>query len=86
MKVLLVENNPVDAKNAQEMLTKASGWQIAVTHVERVSPTLRRQVRESFDAIMVDLTLVDTHGLNTLSLIQAAPVRMPNRRSERPTG
>jgi diguanylate cyclase (GGDEF)-like protein len=77
MKVLLVEDNPIDAKKAQDMLAKTGGGQIAVTHVERLSTALRRLARESFDAIMVDLTLVDTHGLDTLSLIQAALARMP---------
>jgi diguanylate cyclase (GGDEF)-like protein len=45
--------------------------------VERLSSALRRLNQESFDAIVMDQTLVDTHGLDTLDLIQAALCRLP---------
>jgi diguanylate cyclase (GGDEF)-like protein len=77
IRVLLVENNPADAKRALEMLQETEKGQIEVTHVERLSSALDRLSRESFDAILIDRTLVDTHGLDTLDLIQAALGRMP---------
>lgn len=77
IKVLLVEDNLGDAKQTLQMLAKAGRGQIEVTHVERLSTALRRMGRESFDAVMMNLTLVDTHGLDTLTLIQAAMARMP---------
>jgi diguanylate cyclase (GGDEF)-like protein len=77
IRVLLVENNPADAKRAIEMLRETEKGQIEVTHVERLSSALHRLGRESFDAILMDRTLVDTHGLDTLDLIQAALGRMP---------
>ena len=77
IRVLLVENNLADAKHAREMLLETENGQIEVTHVERLSSALHRLSRESFDAILIDRTLVDTHGLDTLDLIQAALGRMP---------
>jgi len=77
IRVLLVENNSADAKRATEMLRETENGQIEVTHVERLSSALHRLTRESFDAILLDRTLVDTHGLDTLDLIQAALGRMP---------
>ena len=77
IRVLLVENNLADAKHAREMLLETEKGQIEVTHVERLSSALHRLSRESFDAILIDRTLVDTHGLDTLDLIQAALGRMP---------
>ena len=77
IRVLLVENNVADAKHAREMLLETEKGQIEVTHVERLSSALHRLSRESFDAILIDRTLVDTHGLDTLDLIQAALGRMP---------
>lgn len=77
IRVLLVEDNPVDAKRAIEMLRQKEKGQIEVTHVERLSSALRRLNQESFDAIVMDQTLVDTHGLDTLDLIQAALGRLP---------
>jgi len=77
IRVLLVEDNPADAKRAIEMLQEKENGQIEVTHVERLSSALRRLNQESFDAIVMDQTLVDTHGLEMLDLIQAALVRLP---------
>ena len=77
IRVLLVEDNPGDAKRAIEMLREKEKGEIEVTHVERLSSALRRLNQESFDAIVMDQTLVDTHGLDTLDLIQAALGRLP---------
>ena len=74
---LLVENNPDDAKLALDLLQETEKGQIEVTHVERLSNALHRLGRESFDAILMDRAVVDTHGLDTLDLIQAALGRMP---------
>lgn len=77
IRVLLVENNPADAQRALDLLQKTEKGQIEVVHVERLSNALHRLGRESFDAILMDRTLVDTHGLDTLDLIQAALGRIP---------
>ena len=77
IRVLLVQDDPVDAKRAIEMLREKEKGEIEVTHVERLSSALRRLNQESFDAIVMDQTLVDTHGLDTLDLIQAALGRLP---------
>jgi len=77
IRVLLVEDNPGDAKRAIEMLREKEKGEIEVTHVERLSSALRRLNQESFDAIVMDQTLVDTHGLDMLDLIQAALGRLP---------
>ena len=75
IKVLLVEANEVDARQACAML--AEEGDIQVTHVERLSSALRRLNRESFDVILLYGDLIDTHGLNVLDLLQAALARMP---------
>jgi len=77
IRVLLVENNPDDAKLALDLLQETEKRQIEVTHVERLSNALHRLGRESFDAILMDRAVVDTHGLDTLDLIQATLGRMP---------
>ncbi len=48
-----------------------------VTHATRLSTALRRLSSESFDAILLDGALVDSHGLDTLDLVQAALASMP---------
>ena len=77
IRVLLVEHNPADATRAIAMLRETEKEEIEVIHVERLSSALHRLGRESFDAILMDRSLVDTHGLDTLDLIQAALGRMP---------
>ena len=77
IRVLLVENDPDDTKLALDLLQETEKGQIEVTHVERLSNALHRLGRESFDAILMDRAVVDTHGLDTLDLIQAALGRMP---------
>jgi two-component system cell cycle response regulator len=77
IRVLLVENDSDDAKLALDLLQETEKGQIEVTHVERLSNALHRLGRESFDAILIDRAVVDTHGLDTLDLIQAALGRMP---------
>ena len=77
IRVLLVENNAAEAKRATAMLQETEKGQIEIVHVERLSSALHRLGRESFDAILLDRTLVDTHGLDTLDLIQVALGRMP---------
>ena len=77
IRVLLVEHNPADAMRAIEMMRETEKGEIEVIHVERLSSALHRLGRESFDAILMDRSLVDTHGLDTLDLIQAALGRMP---------
>jgi diguanylate cyclase (GGDEF)-like protein len=77
IRVLLVESNMTDAKRAIAMLREKEKEQIEVTHVERLSSALRRLGQEPFDAIIMDRTLIDTHGMDTLDLIQAALCRLP---------
>jgi len=77
IRVLLVEENEAEARDARAMLQQAGQGQIDVTHVTRLSTALRRLGGESFDAILLDGALVDTHGLDTLDLVQAALARLP---------
>lgn len=77
IRVLLVEANEAEARDSQALLKQAGEGQMDVTHVTRLSTALRRLSSESFDAILMDGALVDTHGLDTLDLVQAALARMP---------
>lgn len=77
IRTLLVGENEVEARDVRAMLQQAGQGQIEVTHVMRLSSALRRLSVESFDAILLDGALVDTHGLDTLDLVQAALARIP---------
>lgn len=69
-KVLLVEDNIAKATLFQRLLLDVRGVRIPLTHVERVSQALAALHQDNFDIILLDLSLPDSKGLNTLAIIQ----------------
>ncbi len=66
IKVLLVEDNAGDARLIQEALMESEATLFSFTHVQRFSDALTRLSEESYDAVLLDLGLPDSHGLDTL--------------------
>jgi CheY-like chemotaxis protein len=78
LRLLLVEDDPVDAKAITGMLRRAAGYEADVAAAEsfgEAAPLLRR---ERFDAVLLDLGLPDSFELETLGrtlpLAQGLPV------------
>ena len=69
IKVLLVEDNAGDARLIQEMLAKAEGQSYSVTWAESLAAGIAQLRGETFDAVLVDLFLPDSRGLDTLRSI-----------------
>ncbi|HJU63912.1 MAG TPA: response regulator, partial [Candidatus Binatia bacterium] len=63
MRVLLVEDNDDDALLIGESL---SGTTIDIERAERFSTALARLNPEKFDAVLLDLSLPDAWGLDTI--------------------
>src|SRR6266404_5029818 len=77
-KVLLIEDNPGDALLLREALIDLGGALVLdLVHVGRLDDGLRRLRQEEFDAILLDLSLPDAHGLDTVARMQAAAPRLP---------
>ena len=66
MKVLLVEDNIGDARLLREALVDAGRGQFELTHVEQLSAALQRLDEERFDVVLLNLSLSDERGLETL--------------------
>ncbi|MDH5639723.1 MAG: GGDEF domain-containing response regulator [Nitrospira sp.] len=77
LKILLVEDNDTDAHLTQDILAEWSIEQFDVTHVTRLSEAFSHLVRGRFDAILLDLSLPDGHGISTLGQIQAINPTIP---------
>lgn len=77
IRILLVEDNDVDAHLTQDILAEWSVEQFAITHVTRLSEAFSYLGRERFDAILLDLSLPDGYGLPTLRQVQAANPTIP---------
>ena len=74
IKVLLIEDNPGDARLLREMLIEAGINKFNLVHVKRISEGLNRLRQDNFQVILLDLSLPDSHGLETVDRVcNAAP-------------
>src|SRR6185312_1452736 len=67
IRILLVEDNPGDAVLLREMLRDAGADRFSLTHVGRLDEAIQRLAVAPFDVILLDLSLPDAHGMETLS-------------------
>lgn len=65
IKVLLIEDNPGDARLVQEMLSEIKPSPFALEWAERLSIGLERLAQGDIDVILLDLGLPDSTGINT---------------------
>lgn len=77
IKILLVEDNPVDAQLTQDILDVCQVDRFAVTAVSTLADALDQLSREHFDTVLLDLSLPDAHGLSTVKQVQAACPSVP---------
>ncbi len=73
--VLLIEDNPVDAKLVQKMLKASSMFDVGST--DRLSVGVEYLQKQSTDIIILDLTLPDSSGLETFSKLYECASRLP---------
>ncbi len=77
VKVLLIEDNPGDVRLIRVMLADAAGPSFQVEHVERLQKGIRKLAEEPIDVMLVDLTLPDSHGLETFTQLHARAPHIP---------
>jgi diguanylate cyclase (GGDEF)-like protein len=76
-RILLVEDNPADARLMVELLANNGSNEIEFHLVDRISVALTRQKEQIFDIILLDLTLPDSSGLDTVERMCAASLQVP---------
>jgi len=67
--ILLIEDNPGDARLIQEYLTEARRVNFNLTIQDTLSEGLEEFLKNKFDIILLDLNLPDSFGLKTVSII-----------------
>ena len=78
VRVLLVEDNPADARLVEILLSEAgSSADFEVAHSERFAEALQRLEEATFEVILLDLSLPDSSGIETVSRMRAAAPRTP---------
>lgn len=77
IKVLLVEDNDVDAQLTQDLLSEWSIEEFRITRVKMLRDGLALLGRERFDAVLLDLSLPDAFGLPTVRQVHATSPTIP---------
>jgi two-component system cell cycle sensor histidine kinase/response regulator CckA len=77
IRVLLVEDNPGDARLFTELLRDAGASRLSMVHVDRLAVALDRLNRDPFDVMLLDLSLPDANGLDTLVRAHAQAPKIP---------
>ncbi len=77
IRVLLVEDNPGDARLFTELVrdTGAGLWKLV--QADRLSTAIERLKREPFDLLLLDLSLPDAEGLDTVMRARAEAPKVP---------
>ncbi len=76
-RVLLVEDNPGDAFLIQEQFSEAKSYRYHLTHVDYLEKATSSLTKSSFDVILLDLSLPDSKGLETLKIIKEHSLATP---------
>lgn len=67
VKILLVEDNPGDARLLEAMLSSTSDGRVyEVTHAKKLSDALDLLSQQPMDAVLLDLSLPDSRGVGTI--------------------
>ena len=74
MRVLLVEDNDDDALLIRESLSETT---LEIDRAERLSTALTQLARENFDAVLLDLSLPDAWGLDTIRRLRHEVASVP---------
>ena len=67
IRILLVEDNPGDARLLRELLRESGSLSFDLTHVDRLADARARMEAEGADVILLDLSLPDAHGLESVT-------------------
>src|SRR5436190_14350322 len=77
IKVLLIEDNPLDVRLIGIMLRDSAPGLLQLEQVDRLETGLRRLAQGGIDVVLVDLSLPDSHGLETFSRVHAQAPNVP---------
>jgi len=76
-KVLVIEDNPADVGLIREMLADARDSAFELEHAPRLAAGLKRLAAGPFDVVLLDLSLPDSEGPETLSRVRAEAPKVP---------
>src|SRR3954453_22121424 len=69
LQILLIEDNAIEARLIQIMLSEAGGGFFELEPADRLSSGLRRLAKGDIGLVLLDLSLPDSQGLNTFARV-----------------
>jgi DNA-binding response OmpR family regulator len=75
--LLLLEDNETDAYQLIEMLEDADDRHWQITHSKRLGDALKCLTQAQFEVALLDLSLPDSEGLDTLVSVRSAAPALP---------
>ncbi len=75
--ILLIEDNPADARLIRETLTGTGGAGVDLWWAERLSTGLEQLAGADVDVVLLDLSLPDSQGLDTFLKLRAQAPNVP---------
>jgi diguanylate cyclase (GGDEF)-like protein len=77
LKILLIEDNLTDADLIEELLSEVGDIDFNLTIFQRLQGALQSLKRDCFDVILLDLSLPDSQGLQTLAQVKNEACEIP---------
>ena len=77
MKILLVEDNPGDARLLQEMIKEAGAAQYELTWTNLLDKALKLLSEKPFDLVLLDLGLPGSIGMDTYKKVHSQVPNVP---------
>jgi len=77
IKVLLIEDNPGDARLIRELLTEEKGGSFRLECVDRLSAGIERLTSGKVDVVLLDLGLPDSQGFDTFIEVHNSVPQIP---------
>jgi PAS domain S-box-containing protein len=77
LRTLLVEDNPGDARLIREMLSEVKDGEFELINADRLAAAIDLAERDSIDVVLLDLSLPDSHGLDTFLQLHVKVPHLP---------
>ena len=77
LRLLLIEDNSIDARVIREYLVRTNGLSIELEHTERLSLGMACLRDRRFDAVLLDMNLPDSVGVRTVVQVHACYPSVP---------
>ena len=77
LRILLIEDNPADARLTRELLREVGSITLDLVHADTLAAGLALLAAQEFAVVLADLSLPDAQGLETVRRLREADARVP---------